>query len=173
MEWSAHRLFGRIILERYRGGEGVESYLEWTIMPDMKYFKDSAWRHTLLHRTSLHGVDNIGVVIEQGAKFSQYVSWEDCDEHLIKCLIMSHNFLDLFNFIIHPSWPNSLHFRVLWRQVPRMLRLGTLEAPDGLGEVLRGMAGKHFDESDLFSTMVKEYLDSGGFFIDRIRRLYA
>jgi len=172
VDWSSHRLFGRLIARYY--DKPVEGYLEWTIMPDMRYFKKSAWRHTLLHRTSLHGIENINAVVEHGRRFPQYVNYDKAHDEYIRCLIMSHNWLDLFNFIIHPSYPDSMHFRFIWRQIPRMLRLGTVFSPKGLENALIQMTRQHRNPWDLYHTMLWEYMDLPkiGWYTRKILKLY-
>jgi len=172
MDWESHRMFGRLIANQY--DEPVDGYLEWTIMPDMQYFKLSAWRHTFLHRTSLHGADNIDAVIAHGKRFPQYVRYSPSRAKYIRCLIMSHSYLDLFNFIIHPSWPHNRHFRFLWRQIPRIFKLGTLFAPPGLRDVLAQMVRQHRNAWDLYHTMLMEYLGAPeeGLYVQKILKLY-
>jgi len=171
MNWASHRLFGRIIAEQY--GLPIAGYIEWTIMPDMQYYKDSYWRHILLHRISLHGPENIGVVIDQGRQ-SRYVVYKEGWELYIRCLVMSHSFLDLFNFIIVPSYPGKFGFTFIREQLPRILSLTTIEAPDGLSDALRLMVSHHRGPEDLLHTMLLEYreLPKVGWYMEQILKLY-
>jgi len=172
MDWKSHRLFGRLIASRYE--QPIEGYLEWTIMPDMKYFKEYWWRHVVFHRMSLHGVDNIEAVIEHGRQFPQYVEYDEALKDYIDCLIMTHNYLDLFNFIIFPSWPASTHTALIRSQLPRIITLRTIEAPDGLEKVLTQMVRQHRDPKDLYKTMLYEYLalPDIGWYMRQILELY-
>ena len=172
MDWPSNRLFGRIIATKYE--KPVWGFLEWTIIPDMKYFKDSAWRHTILHRTSLHGIGNIDAVIEHGKAFPQYVNYVPSEDDYIRCLIMSHNWLDLFNFIIHPSWPKNWHF-VFIRENLRNIFMGrTIQAPKELAVVLEKMVKEHKNAWDLYHTMLIEYLNlpDVGWYMRQVLNLY-
>lgn len=171
MDWNAHRMFGYVISDRfdlpYRG------FIEWTILPDMRYYQDRYFKYLLFHRWTLHGPENIETVIDQG-KESRYVEYYEAYDLYIRCLIMSHTYLDLFNYVIHPSYPGNTRFKYIKEQIPLILRFRTLKAPKGLKEVLMEMASLHQNPHDLLHTMLLEYyaLPEKKYWIRQILKLY-
>lgn len=172
MKWDAHRLFGEIIARRF--GKPVDGYLDWTVIPDMYRKHHTYSGYLLLHRWSLHGPRNIGEAISQGIQSGQ-VEFRRSQVAYIRALIMSHTFLDLFNFVIHPSWPDSWDFKYVPGQVGRILSFRSLRTPAGLETALDRMVGMHASPGDLFWTMLWEYQGLPrvtGLHVREILRLY-
>jgi len=171
MDWYSHRLFGHTIAEQY--GLPVYRFLEYTILPDLEFYQRSVFKYFLFHRWALHGPENIDAVIEKG-KRSRYVKYDSQYDGYIRCLIMSHTYLDLFNFVIHPSYPGKYGVTFIRSQLPKILTFRTVVAPKGLKEVLQEMAQLHRDPYDLFHTMLIEYraLPDRLYWVRRIQKLY-
>ena len=150
---ETHRLFGRIIADRFDLPK--EGFIEWTVLPDFRYYKKRSWQNTFLHRFTSHGLDNIDVCIKQGKEIDKVIYDEEYDNY-IRCLLISHNYLDVFNWILHPSYPNSREFKFIWAQIPRILTFRTLKDPD-IEDILNDMVYNHESIDDLNSTMIKEY----------------
>ena len=172
MKWDAHKLFGEIIARRFN--QPLDGYLNWTIIPDIYRDHHTYAGNLLLHRWSLHGPGNIGEAIRQGIDSCQ-VEYRDCRKVYIRALILSHTYLDLLNFVIHPSWPNSWGFTYVPGQVSRILTLRSLHTPEGLENALDRMCGLHASLDDLHMTMLTEYWSLPritGYYMQEILRLY-
>lgn len=171
MDWDAHRTFGRIIADQY--GKPVDGYMDWTILPDLRYYKESYFKYLIFHRWTLHGPENINVVIDQG-KHSSRVTYDEENDYYIRCLIMSHSFLDLFNFVLHPSYPGAYGLVYIPQQLWRIMTFQAMKAPSGLARVLQEMASLHSGPADLFYTMLGEYraLPNKGYWIKQLLKLY-
>ena len=181
MQTETHKKFGRIILARYLGGyddlvSGPKNLLtNWTVLPDKKYNKGTRFGTVLLHRWSLHGIRNIDATIEAGKNAPDWVRYDKEHDTLIRCLIMSHYWLDLFNFVIHPSRPSSWDFKYIPDQVPKILTFGTVSDPAGIEDVLKRMVDEHPRLEDLLMTMLEEYMDlpdRTGEYLKRVLQLY-
>jgi len=171
MDWQSHRMFGKIIAEQY--GLPIHNYLEYTILPDLRYYKESYFKYVFFHRWTLHGPENIDTVIDQG-KYLRYVEYNAEYDNYIKCLIMSHSYLDLFNFIIHPSYPGNYGFTYIRSQLPKIFTFRAIKAPKGLDNVLQDIVKSHSGPFDLFHTMLIEYrcLPEKKYWVRQILKLY-
>jgi len=173
MQIETHEVFGNLLVNRWYG-EPDERLTNWAILPDKKYNKGTRFGTVLLHRWSLHGIRNIDATIEAG-KQSGWVRYDKEHDTLIRCLIMSHYWLDLFNFVIHPSRPSSWDFKYIPEQVPKILTFGTVSDPTGVEDVLERMVDEHPRPEDLMMTMLKEYRDlpyRTGKYLKRVLQLY-
>ena len=172
MRIGTHQRFGHLLLQRFAISEDPK-LVNWAILPDKKYHYDSFFQSVLLHRWSLHGPENIPAAIEEG-KQSELVTYSKELKPLIWCLLMSHSYLDLFNFILHPSRPNKFTFTWIPNQLHRFFTLQTVKEPDGILNVLQSMLDQTPHYEDLSYLMLTEYrnLPSIGVWMKEILSLY-
>ena len=171
MDWKTHRMFGYMIADHF--DMPVYDFIEYTILPDLRFYQDYFLKHVLFHRWTLHGPENIDAVIEKGKK-SKYVKYNPEHDKYIRCLIMSHSYLDLFNFVLHPSYPGNYSFTYIRSQLAKIITFRTVRTPKGLDIVLNKMIRLHKDPYDLFHTMLIEYrsLPDKLYWIRQISKLY-
>jgi len=148
-----HRLFGEIVADRFNLPK--EGFVEWTIIPDMQYYKKSRLGNMVLHRFTSHGFRNIDVCIDQGKLHDSLIYKEEYDMY-IRCLLMSHFYLDVFNWIIHPSYPRSWEFKFIWSQLPKILTFRTINDLD-MNDVFKEIIYSHDSIESLYITMIHEY----------------
>jgi len=135
---EGHRKFGRAVVEEF---ELSEELVEWAVAPDYGYLFSKPEGNKIIHRWTVHGLSNVDKCIDLLKDKDQFYYREELNKQ-IETLIVSHNFLDLFNFIIHPSYPKNRKFKYIPDQTKRLWRVGW-EDP--------------YDLDILFSRIVKEY----------------
>jgi len=172
MRMATHKIFGEMVLRQYNIPLDLK-LINWAVLPDKRYGYDSFFQSVLLHRWSFHGIENIPAAIEEG-KRSDLVTYSEELKSLIWCLLMSHSYLDLFNFILHPSRPNKFTFTWIPNQLHRFFTLQTVKEPDGTLNVLQSMLDQTPHYKDLSYLMLTEYrnLPSIGVWMKEILSLY-
>jgi len=150
---SGHRKFGEVFIEHY----DLPIDKEWARAPDYGiYFEDSDV-NKYLHRFTLHGMDNVEYCIKK-IREKGLIEYDDDYKDEIRCLVVSHTFLDLFNFLIFPSYPKCKEFKFIPKQL-RRYPIVALDDPDNL-DILFECIINRLNDSDslkLESKMRVEY----------------
>jgi len=101
-----HTAFGEEFCEKFDVGD--YNFVEWAYAPDYGYYFGEDW-NMLMHRFTLHGLDNVQSCIDL-LKDEEVFDYDEDYELEIKTLIASHTYLDTFNFYVVPSYPHSSKF---------------------------------------------------------------
>lgn len=157
MQKEGHRKFGKIFVEEY----DVPIDPEWARAPDYGvWFKEESLNY-IFHRFTLHGMSNVDKTIEL-IKERDLINYKEEYRDEIRTLVVSHNFLDLFNGIIFPSCPSSLEFKLIPNQILKY-PIVCLDDPDNLDKIFREIITDSFSEErdviGLNINMRKEYSD--------------
>ncbi len=108
MKTEFHRMFAETMADRFNFPKNFE-FIEWSIVPDMRFYFDMYWGR-FFHRFTMHGLANIDFCKEKGKKLND-VEYIEKHEDAIDCMLVSHNYLDVLNFMVFPSYPYSLEFK--------------------------------------------------------------
>jgi len=172
MNKKTHEAAGKLIINHF-GYPESQGLINWAVLPDKKYNHESFFKFVVLHRLSLHGPENLAAAIRVG-KESDFVEYSERAHWLSECLLMSHNYLDLFNFVIPPSWPDNYRFCWIPEQLHYFFTFHTLRDPDGAVELMGEMANSCSSPKELTALMLKEYkqLPTVGVWMRRFLTLY-
>ena len=151
MKTQDHIYFALLVVEKF--DMTITTRLtDWSIVPDMNLYFGGLW-NTILHRATLHGMGNITFCKQKGESLADVRYFKKYDK-LIECLLVSHNYLDMLNSIILPSYPDSSEIKFLPAQFKSYF---TFKTPNEVYNVMNCLVSEHECIESLTETMRSEY----------------
>jgi len=178
---TIHEKFAEKICEKF---DKPKKYTVWALAPDHGFWLNTYRANRLGHRFTLHGFDNVNKAIEL-LKEKALFHYSAEDEDIIKTAVASHTFLDLFNFWVVPSYPNSSDFRGIKEQRKYYIKSGfshffpkSYQQPNPSKDEWVEVFDEILDEFDSIEELDKDMryefykLPYKGFMIEKILKLY-
>ena len=148
---EGHLIFGDEVIEKF----DLTIDREWAMAPDYGVWFEEPDVNRLLHRFTLHGMDNVEKCID-AVRENCLIEYDKKYEDEIRALVVSHSFLDLFNAPIVPSYSRSCDFKVVFDQLLSYTKVA-LDDPPGLDGLFEKIVGECNSPVDLENKMREEY----------------
>jgi len=148
---EGHLIFGDKVIERF----DLPIDRKWAMAPDYGVWFEEPDVNKLLHRLTLHGMDNVEKCID-AVREKGLIEYDTDRRDEIRALVVSHSFLDLFNAPIGPSYSRSWDFKFVFEQLLSYTKVA-LDDPPGLDGLFGEIVGECNSLADLEKKMREEY----------------
>jgi len=148
---EGHLIFGDKVIEKF----DITINREWARAPDYGVWFEEPDVNKLLHRFTLHGMDNVEKCID-AIREKGLIEYDKKYEDEIRALVVSHSFLDLFNAPIVPSYSRFWDFKFVFEQFLSYTKVA-LDDPPGLDGLFEKIVDESRSLSDLEQKMREEY----------------
>lgn len=148
---SSHKMFGMVVSKTF----DVDVDWNWARAPDYGIWFKSPKVNKYLHRFTLHGLPNIYKTIEI-IRDKELLDFKISNYGAILCLVVSHNYLDLFNGPIMLSYPYNYEIKYIKEQIP-YYKGYSIKDPKDVKELFTDIVNSFDSIEDLTEEMVNEY----------------
>lgn len=157
MLYDEHMKYGEIFCEHF---DIDKDFSNWSTVPDYKFYLKSKMQNKFFHRFTNHGVDNTIHTVKLAKDNDKFYFDKDYLPEIYH-LVLSHSYLDLFNSIIIPSYPNNYEFNYIPEQwVQYITPLSS--APDDISEAFKSIIYEYNDVNMLTENLAYEYRNLPG-----------
>lgn len=152
---EGHYIFGEVLCDHF--DIPMDLHI-WAKIPDAKIYKPDEFTRFLFHRWTLHGFSNVDTCIIKGGSESNKYEYKRKYDSEIRCMIISHTYLDLFNGPIVPSYPESRSINILPSHLFKYPLVALNDPPEEkLKETFESIIGTYSSADELAKDLKKEY----------------